>query len=405
MASQLVREWTGLQQFPVATQQTLYELMNKLKEENVSFLTILVLGKGGVGKSSTVNSLIGERVAVVSAFQSEAMRPILCSRTRAGFTLNIIDTPGLVEGGYVNDHALDLIKRFLINKTIDVLLYVDRLDSYRVDNLDRQVVKAITNTFGQQIWQKSLLVLTHAQMSPPDGLSYAEFVKKRSAALHAAVFEGAGFRKIEIVKDLEMKAKNTVASSVSTFSRTMKYTVSRIERERRIPAQLHWILRGTVWMIKSAYDMVRGTASKVPAHLKTLPLPLCKKIPVVLVENSGRCNTNDGGEKILPDDTVWIPNLVKNIVEVATNGSKPVLIDKKLIEGTDPNQMGKLLIPLVLFLQYRFLLEPMRRKALRLSDWEDGFEQSSSSRLLFPEIEELEARVPIRAKDLEEEEE
>lgn len=30
---------------------------------------MLVLGKGGVGKSSTVNSLIGERVAVISAFQ------------------------------------------------------------------------------------------------------------------------------------------------------------------------------------------------------------------------------------------------------------------------------------------------------------------------------------------------
>lgn len=40
------------------------------------------------------------------------MRPILCSRTKSGFTLNIIDTPGLVEGGCVNDQAMDVIKRY-----------------------------------------------------------------------------------------------------------------------------------------------------------------------------------------------------------------------------------------------------------------------------------------------------
>lgn len=33
-------------------------------------LTILVMGKGGVGKSSTVNSLIGERVVTVNSFQA-----------------------------------------------------------------------------------------------------------------------------------------------------------------------------------------------------------------------------------------------------------------------------------------------------------------------------------------------
>jgi predicted GTPase len=102
------------------------------------------MGKGGVGKSSTVNSIVGERVANVSAFQvshsslamflfvplfwvllvweciliyvvsmqSEGLRPMMCSRTRAGFTLNIIDTPGLIEGGYINEQAVEIIKRY-----------------------------------------------------------------------------------------------------------------------------------------------------------------------------------------------------------------------------------------------------------------------------------------------------
>ncbi|KAM0945623.1 putative small monomeric GTPase [Dioscorea sansibarensis] len=277
MASQPAREWLGIQSLPGATQTKLHELLSKLKQEEVSTVTILVLGKGGVGKSSTVNSILGERVASVSAFQSEGLRPMMFSRSRAGFTLNIIDTPGLVEGGFVNDQALDIIKRFLLNKTIDVLLYVDRLDAYRVDSLDRQVIKAITDSFGKRIWRRGLLVFTHAQLSPPDGLDYAEFFARRSEALLKFIRLGARIKKQE-------------------FQDSM--------------------------------------------------------IPVVLAENSGRCKTNESGEKVLPDGTAWIPNLVKEITDVILNGSDAITVDQKLIDGPNPNDKGKFFIPLILAFQY-----------------------------------------------------
>ncbi|XP_062111854.1 translocase of chloroplast 34 isoform X1 [Humulus lupulus] len=284
MASQVIREWSGINTFAPATQTKLFELLGKLKIENVSTLTILVMGKGGVGKSSTVNSLIGERAVSISPFQSEGTRPVMVSRSRAGFTLNVIDTPGLIEGGYINDMALNNIKSFLLNKTIDVLLYVDRLDAYRVDNLDREVVKAITDSFGKAIWNRALVVLTHAQLSPPDGLPYDEFFSKRSEALVRALRLGAGLKK---------------------------------------------------------HDM-QGSA-----------------IPVVLVENSGRCNKNENDEKILPTGTPWISQLVQIITEVALNGSRSIFVDKKLIEGPNPNDRGKFLIPIFLAFQYFFAIKPI----------------------------------------------
>ncbi|XP_065859968.1 translocase of chloroplast 33, chloroplastic [Euphorbia lathyris] len=273
----VIREWAGFQQFPAATQGKLVELFGKLKEEGVSTLTILVMGKGGVGKSSTVNSLIGERVVNVNSFSSEVSRPVMVSRTRAGFTLNIIDTPGLVEGGYVSYQALELIKRFLLNKSIDVLLYVDRLDAYRVDDLDKQIISAISDSFGKEIWLKSLLVLTHAQLCPPDDINYDVFSSRRSESMLKTISAGSRMRK----RDFEESS-----------------------------------------------------------------------IPVGLVENSGRCNKNDTDEKILPNGKAWIPTLVTEIIAVATNGHKSIVVDKKLIDGSESNDRGKVLIPLILGVQW-----------------------------------------------------
>ncbi|KAG7015816.1 Translocase of chloroplast 34, partial [Cucurbita argyrosperma subsp. argyrosperma] len=287
MASQVIREWIGINNFAMATQVKLLELLGRLKLENVSTLTILVMGKGGVGKSSTVNSIIGERAVSVSPFQSEVPRPVMVSRSRAGFTLNIIDTPGIIEGGCINDQTLEIIKRFLLNKTIDILLYVDRLDAYRVDNLEKQVIKAITNSFGKAIWNRALVVLTHAQFSPPDGVPYEEFFSRRSEALLKTVRFGASFNK----KDIQ-----------------------------------------------------------------------ALNIPVVLVENSGRCNKNEKDEKVLPNGIAWIPHLVETITAVVLKeGTKSIFVDKNLIAGPNPNQRGKLLIPFIVVLQYLFAVRPIER--------------------------------------------
>lgn len=54
-------------------------------------------------------------MAILLVSQTETLRPLQCSRSRAGFTLNIIDTPGLVEGGGVNDQALEVVRRWFLH--------------------------------------------------------------------------------------------------------------------------------------------------------------------------------------------------------------------------------------------------------------------------------------------------
>lgn len=64
------------------------------------------------------------------------------------------------------------------------------------------------------------------------------------------------------------------------------------------------------------------------------------------------------GLQILPNGEAWIPTLVREIIAVATNGHKSIVVDKKLIDGSESNDRGKVLIPLILGVQVKPPLFP-----------------------------------------------
>lgn len=185
-------EWAGLKAFPAPTQKGLFDHMSSLKSQGKNTLTVLMIGKNAVGKSATCNSILGEKVFAASAFQAQAAgEACMVGRSASGFTLRVIDTPGLLDGDTVNEDALTTICGFLADKDVDAVLYVDRLDTYRVNTLDHQIIETLTARFGPLLWNLAMIVLTHGNVPTPAGLAYGPFVEKRASLIRDAIRKAA----------------------------------------------------------------------------------------------------------------------------------------------------------------------------------------------------------------------
>ncbi|KAL6642738.1 hypothetical protein ACP70R_020919 [Stipagrostis hirtigluma subsp. patula] len=162
--------------------------------------TILVLGKTGVGKSATINSIFDDRRLDTDAFDSSTTKVQEIVGTVEGVKVKVIDTPGLSCSSLEQHHnqkVLNTVKRLINKNPPDIVLYFDRLDMQSRDNGDVPLLQTITKVFGASVWFNAIVVLTHAASAPPDGqngipLSYEMFVTQRSHVVQQAIRQAAG---------------------------------------------------------------------------------------------------------------------------------------------------------------------------------------------------------------------
>ncbi|KAK8445506.1 hypothetical protein SEVIR_9G337200v4 [Setaria viridis] len=162
--------------------------------------TILVLGKTGVGKSATINSIFDDTRLDTNAFDFSTRKVQEVVGTVEGIRVKVIDTPGLSCSSLEQHHnqkVLNSVKRLISKNPPDIVLYFDRLDMQSRDNGDVPLLQTITKVFGASVWFNAIVVLTHAASAPPDGLngiplSYEMFVTQRSHVVQQAIRQAAG---------------------------------------------------------------------------------------------------------------------------------------------------------------------------------------------------------------------
>ncbi|XP_023759969.1 translocase of chloroplast 90, chloroplastic [Lactuca sativa] len=135
--------------------------------------SILVLGKTGIGKSSTINSILNEPKARTNAFRPATDRVQEVSGIVNGIKISFIDTPGLLPPSPNtigrNRKILQKIKKRCRKYPPDMVLYFERLDVLNIGYSDFPLLKLVTEVFGNGIWFNTMLVMTHSSSPLPEG--------------------------------------------------------------------------------------------------------------------------------------------------------------------------------------------------------------------------------------------
>ncbi|XP_022938149.1 translocase of chloroplast 90, chloroplastic-like [Cucurbita moschata] len=176
-----------------------------IPESNFTF-RILVLGKTGVGKSATINSLFDQAKTDTDAFQPATGRIQEIVGTINGIKVSIIDTPGFSQcsSGNMkrNKKIMVSVKRYIRKSPPDIVLYFERLDVINKNHADYLLMKQISEVFGSAIWFNTILVLTHCSSALPEGpdgypVSFESYVAHSSEILQQNIHQALSDPRLE----------------------------------------------------------------------------------------------------------------------------------------------------------------------------------------------------------------
>lgn len=188
---------------------------------------ILVLGKTGVGKSATINSIFGQAKTITGAFQpaTNCIREVVGSIN--GLNITFIDTPGFLPSSTNNmkrNKSIMLsIKRFIRKSPPDIVLYFERLDFINAGYVDFPLLKLITEVFGSAIWFNTIIVMTHSSSAIPEGpdgytFNYESYISHCSniiqQQIHQAVFDSRLENPVLLVENHSQCPKNIMGEKI-----------------------------------------------------------------------------------------------------------------------------------------------------------------------------------------------
>jgi len=161
-------------------------LRNSQKRTIISAITktfsILIVGRTGTGKSSTINSLFGEEVAPVGGMIPVTSKVEFFDCEINDGTVRLYDTPGLCDSADMsNDDAyIAAIKAVL--PSIDLVVFITPLNETRVSRDERIALRSLSAAIGKELWENMIVVFTFACSQLPGNADFQPFLTSRIGA-------------------------------------------------------------------------------------------------------------------------------------------------------------------------------------------------------------------------------
>lgn len=147
--------------------------------------TFVIVGRAGVGKSSTINSLMGRELASVNEFEAETMEVGHYRPPAHVIPYSVFDTPGLCDAKGNDKKYLELIHEKLKGREVDCIWFVTFLNDTRVREDEVRAVERITEAFGSKIWERAIIIFTFADEVSAE--KYSERLEKRTNLIRRVI--------------------------------------------------------------------------------------------------------------------------------------------------------------------------------------------------------------------------